>query len=56
MQSLIPKKIGDREYIIEPDSANQMKVPVRIFADEKLLAKMMTDRTIWQATNVASIP
>jgi len=56
MQSSIPKKIGDREYIIEPDSANQMKVPVRIFADEKLLAKMMTDRTIWQATNVASIP
>jgi len=33
-----------------------MKVPVRIFADEKLLTKMMTDRTIWQATNVASIP
>jgi len=56
MQSLIPKKIGDREYIIEPDSTNQMKVPVRIFADEKLLAKMTTDRTIWQATNVASIP
>ena len=56
MQSSIPKKIGDREYIIEPDSANQMKVPVRIFADEKLLAKMTTDRTIWQATNVASIP
>ena len=56
MQSLIPKKIGDMEYIIEPDSANQMKVPVRIFADEKLLAKMTTDRTIWQATNVASIP
>ncbi len=56
MQSLIPKKIGDMEYIIEPDSSNQMKVPVRIFADEKLLAKMTTDRTIWQATNVASIP
>ena len=56
MQSLIPKKIGDMEYIIEPDSTNQMKVPVRIFADEKLMAKMTTDRTIWQATNVASIP
>ena len=56
MQSSIPKKIGDMEYIIEPDSANQMKVPVRIFADEKLLTKMTTDRTIWQATNVASIP
>ena len=56
MQTQIPKKIGDMEYIIEPDSSNGMNVPVRIFADEKLLTKMTTDRTIWQATNVASIP
>ncbi len=56
MQTQTPKKIGDMEYIIEPDSSNGMNVPVRIFADEKLLTKMTTDRTIWQATNVASIP
>ena len=56
MQSFIPKKVGDMEYIIESNSTNKMKVPVRIFADEKLLSKMITDRTIWQATNVASMP
>jgi len=56
MQIQTPKKIGDMEYIIEPDSSNGMNVAVRIFADEKLLTKMTTDRTIWQATNVASIP
>ena len=49
-----PKKVGDTEYVIEPNSENKMNVPVRIFADEQLLSKMLTDRTIMQATNVAS--
>lgn len=56
MSSLIPKKVSKLEYVIEPNSSNKMRVPVRIFADEKLLAKMLTDRTIWQASNVASMP
>jgi tRNA-splicing ligase RtcB len=56
MQTQTPKKVGNMEYIIESDSSNRMNVPVRIFADEQLLAKMATDRTIWQATNVASMP
>ncbi|PIW32182.1 MAG: RNA-splicing ligase RtcB [Nitrosopumilales archaeon CG15_BIG_FIL_POST_REV_8_21_14_020_37_12] len=33
-----------------------MKVPVKIYADENLMQKMLTDRTIMQAINVASIP
>ena len=33
-----------------------MKVPVRIYANEPLLQKMLSDRTIMQARNVASIP
>ena len=33
-----------------------MKVPVRIYANETLLQKMLSDRTIMQARNVASIP
>jgi tRNA-splicing ligase RtcB len=33
-----------------------MNVPVRIYADEPLLQKMLSDRTIMQARNVASIP
>lgn len=53
---MTPKKISDLEYIIEPDSNIGMKVPVRIFANKDLLDKMMTDRTLLQATNVASIP
>ncbi len=56
MLAITPKKVGDLEYIIEPDSTNGMNVPVRIFADETLMQKMLSDRTIWQATNVASMP
>ena len=41
------------EYRIEPDSSRGMKVPVTIYADEKLIQKMMTDRTINQAINVS---
>ncbi|HVP22519.1 MAG TPA: RtcB family protein [Conexivisphaerales archaeon] len=33
-----------------------MRVPARIFADEKLLSKMKTDRTLYQAANVATLP
>ncbi len=33
-----------------------MKVPVTIYADETLLQKMMTDRTLKQAINVSTLP
>lgn len=56
MSSMPPKKIGENEYLIEADSNYGMKVPVRIFANESLINKMMTDRTLMQARNVASIP
>jgi len=56
MSSVIPKKIGENQYEIESDSNLGMKVPVRIYADEPLLQKMLSDRTIMQAINVASIP
>ena len=46
MSSLRPKKIGNMRYQIDVDSSKGMKVPVTIYADEKLLDKMMTDRTI----------
>ncbi len=51
MSNFKPKKIGDMRYQIDPDSFIGMKVPVTIYADEKLLTKMMTDRTIQQAVN-----
>ena len=56
MSSVIPNKIGENQYEIESDSNLGMKVPVRIYADEPLLQKMLSDRTIMQARNVASIP
>jgi tRNA-splicing ligase RtcB (3'-phosphate/5'-hydroxy nucleic acid ligase) len=55
MASLIPKKVGDMEYRIEADSSRGMRVPVTIYADEAILQKMMTDRTITQAVNVSTI-
>ncbi|MBT3744216.1 MAG: RNA-splicing ligase RtcB, partial [Thaumarchaeota archaeon] len=52
MTNLQPKKIGENEYQIDADSSLGMKVPVTIYADETLLKKMMTDRTLKQAINV----
>jgi len=56
MSDIIPKKIGENQYQIDADSNLGMKVPVRIYADETLLQKMLSDRTIMQARNVSSIP
>ena len=56
MSSLVPKKIGNLTYKIEKDETIGMNVPVIIYANEKLLEKMMSDRTIKQAVNVSTIP
>ena len=56
MSSSMPKKIGENQYQIDADPNLGMKVPVKIYADEPLLQKMLSDRTIMQARNVASIP
>jgi tRNA-splicing ligase RtcB len=56
MSGIVPKKIRDNVYQIDADSSRGMKVPVTIYADEGLIAKMMTDRTLSQAMNVATLP
>jgi len=56
MSSIIPKKVGNMQYRIDADPSRGMKVPVTIYADESLMQKMMTDRTILQAINVSTIP
>ena len=56
MSTATPRKIGENQYQIDADSNSGMKVPVRIYADEPLLQKMLSDRTIMQAKNVSSIP
>ena len=50
------RKIGDREFRIDADSSRGMKVPVSIYANDSLVSKMVTDRTIDQAANVATLP
>ena len=56
VSTLIPKKVGNLEYKIEPDSSRGMRVPVIIYANEQLLEKMLSDRTIQQAINVSTLP
>ncbi len=56
MSSSTPKKIAENQYEIEADSNFGMRVPVRIYADDALLQKMLIGRTINQARNVTSIP
>jgi tRNA-splicing ligase RtcB (3'-phosphate/5'-hydroxy nucleic acid ligase) len=44
------------EFRIDPDASRGMRVPVTIYANESLLSKMVTDRTIDQAANVSTLP
>ena len=50
------KKVSDVEYRIDAIESRNMKVPVTIYANETLLSKMLSDRTIQQAMNVATLP
>jgi tRNA-splicing ligase RtcB len=50
------QKISDVEYRIDKAAKPGMRVPVTIYANETLIAKMETDRTIDQAVNVAHLP
>ena len=48
------KKISDTVW--ELPAEGEMKVPVRVYADEQLLAQMQRDRSMGQAKNVATLP
>ena len=50
------QKINDVEFRIEKSAKPGMRVPVTIYANDTLIAKMETDRTIDQAVNVAHLP
>jgi len=39
-----------------PQYKSGMRVPGMVFANESLMEKMQTDRTLWQCTNVAHLP
>ncbi|OIO25651.1 hypothetical protein AUJ14_03705 [Candidatus Micrarchaeota archaeon CG1_02_55_22] len=48
------EKEGDVTWILP--KTGLMRVPVRVFASDKLLAKMKLDRTLLQASNDAALP
>ena len=50
------RKISDFIFQVEKNEYKGMKVPVTIYANDNLISKMITDRTIDQATNVATLP
>jgi tRNA-splicing ligase RtcB len=54
MQTL--KKINDYEWEIPKSYRQDMRVPVRIFASRRLLEKVLTDRSLEQAVNSATLP
>jgi tRNA-splicing ligase RtcB len=49
-------KISDYIWEIPKSFREDMKVPARIFADEKMLDDILEDKSLWQLTNVASLP
>lgn len=50
------KKINNYLWEIPADFHPGMKVPVRIFAHEKMLDEILSDRSLIQLTNVATLP
>ena len=50
------RKISDLKFQVEKNESKGMKVPVTIYANDNLISKMINDRTIDQATNVATLP
>lgn len=49
-----PKKIAEAKWQLE--KSGQMRVPVNIYATDKLVEQMRRDRTYMQASNVAQLP
>jgi len=50
------EKINDYSWRIPKEYKSGMRVPGVVFADEELLTKMRTDRTLDQCVNVAHLP
>ncbi len=50
------KRVGEYEWEIPKGTKPCMRVPAIIFADDLLLEKMKSDRTLEQAANVACLP
>jgi tRNA-splicing ligase RtcB (3'-phosphate/5'-hydroxy nucleic acid ligase) len=51
-----PVRVDDTLWEIPADARSDMRVPARVFADEDLLAAILTDRSLEQLQNVATLP
>lgn len=49
-------KINDWLYEIPQEFRADMRVPARIFTNEALLQDILTDRSLWQLVNIATLP
>jgi len=50
------KKIEEYLYEIPKTHKSGMRVPARVYASEKMLQEIGGDRSLWQLTNVATLP
>jgi len=51
-----PERVAENIWLIPKSFRGDMRVPVYVYASEKLLEKMLTDRTLLQGVNVATLP
>ena len=60
MEQLIPRdvliKIDDYTYEIPKSYRADMRVPARVFMDERMMEDVLSDRALWQLVNVATLP
>ena len=60
MEQRVPKealiKIDENLFEIPKSYRSDMRVPARIFVNEQMLDQILTDRSLWQITNVATLP
>lgn len=50
------RQVGEYVYELSADHRGDMRVPVRIFADEEILRQIGRDHSIAQLTNVSTLP
>lgn len=60
MEQKVPKekliKLTDNLYEIPQSYRQDMRVPARVFVDDRMLDNILDDRSLWQLTNVATLP
>jgi len=49
-------RVGESVWELPASARHDMRVPVRVFADEELLSAIVADRSLEQLQNVATLP